>query len=75
MQEEWWGICSISRVKIDGLHQIVPRAGYYVLREIWKKDPYNMGLAGVGEHFAPIEVDFELSEDETNRAEVPVGEE
>lgn len=42
MNEEWFGVCSIRREAIDGAHLIQPRAAYYTLKELWKKDPYTL---------------------------------
>jgi len=36
MNEEWFGIVSLSPETENGLHKRVPRKAYYVIREFWK---------------------------------------
>lgn len=36
MNEEWFGLMSLSQDLEDGLNKRIPRKGYYVLREFWK---------------------------------------
>lgn len=37
MNEEWFGIISLSEEKEAGLNKRLPRKAYYVIREFWKK--------------------------------------
>ena len=36
MNEEWFGIISLSEEKVSGLDKRTPRKAYYVVREFWK---------------------------------------
>ncbi|MEM1083326.1 MAG: hypothetical protein AAGI48_04340 [Verrucomicrobiota bacterium] len=42
MNEEWFGVCSIREEAVDGAHIIQPRAAYFVLKDLWKRDPYHL---------------------------------
>lgn len=57
MNEEWWGICRLSPARIDGVHILEPRTGYYVLQAIWKLDPFQADATQLAEHFARIEAE------------------
>ncbi|MEM9080493.1 MAG: hypothetical protein AAGC74_07380 [Verrucomicrobiota bacterium] len=43
MNEEWFGVCAISREALDGAHLIRPRAAYFTLKNLWKHNPYTLG--------------------------------
>jgi len=47
MNEEWFGVCSIRREAIDGAHLIQPRESYFALANLWKHDPYTLGVEGL----------------------------
>lgn len=36
MNEEWWGIVSLSREIENGLNKRIPKKAYYTLKELWK---------------------------------------
>ncbi len=56
MNEEWWGLCALSPVKVEGVHVVVPRTAYYVLQAVWRADPFDMSDAEREAHFDAIEV-------------------
>ncbi|MFC1807996.1 glycoside hydrolase family 2 TIM barrel-domain containing protein [Candidatus Omnitrophota bacterium] len=37
MNEEWWGIISLSDVKENGLNKRIPKKSYYALQKIWQE--------------------------------------
>jgi hypothetical protein len=37
MNEEWWGIVSLSLEKENGINKRIPKKAYYMLKELWKK--------------------------------------
>ncbi|MEW6101305.1 MAG: hypothetical protein AB1481_03320 [Candidatus Omnitrophota bacterium] len=37
MNEEWFGIVALSEELEEGLNKRIPRKGYYIIREFWKK--------------------------------------
>ena len=41
MNEEWFGICAQSEIKDNGINKRIPRAAYYLLKDIWKLSLYN----------------------------------
>lgn len=43
MNEEWFGVCSIDREAVDGVHRIQLRQSYFALRDLWQIDPYSHG--------------------------------
>ena len=51
MNEEWWGIVAQSPVKTNGVHERVPRAAYYVLKDLWKLDQINSTDEEISQHF------------------------
>ena len=40
MNEEWFGIAAIEDQDADGFYQVQPRVAYYVLRDLFRLDPY-----------------------------------
>jgi len=45
MNEEWFGLCSIREEEAGGVHLVTPRAAYFVLKDLWRHDPYTLGAA------------------------------
>ena len=41
MNEEWFGICEKGPTNSRGLYKLYPRATYYVLKEVFKINPYS----------------------------------
>ena len=72
MQEEWWGVCRMSPARIDGIHVITPRPGYFVLQKIWRLDPYGRSPARVAAHFRGIEVPAAWRRKKARRAVLPL---
>nr|HMP32365.1 hypothetical protein [Saprospiraceae bacterium] len=57
MNEEWFGICAKGPTNERGLYQLYPRSAYYVLKEIHKFDPYQMGsIKALEQFFSNIEI-------------------
>ncbi len=59
MNEEWFGICAKDETDPDGHYLLLPRAAYYVLKEVHKYDPYGYGktLEELEDHFSRIQLD------------------
>lgn len=56
MNEEWWGICAQSVEKVNGINKRIPRAGYYVLQQIWKLDPYDLKAEEIKTFFDALDI-------------------
>jgi len=41
MNEEWFGIISLSEQLENGINKRIPRKAYYVIREFWKNPTLN----------------------------------
>lgn len=41
MSEEWFGICAQSPIKEDGINIRIPRASYYMLKDMWELSLYD----------------------------------
>ncbi len=52
MNEEWFGIAAQSTQKRDGINVRVPRAAYYLLRDIWTLDQLASTPEEIEAHFA-----------------------
>lgn len=57
MNEEWFGITAKGPTDAEGQYEVYPRAGFYVLREAWKLDPYAPETTSevIDAHFEAIE--------------------
>ncbi len=56
MNEEWFGVVAQSMRKEKGIHVRVPRTAYYLLKDIWKQDFYEMSTADVEQHFDTVSI-------------------
>ena len=58
MNEEWFGITAKGPRRADGTFPVFPRAGYYVLKDAYRLDPYaeTTTLETIRAHFDAIDV-------------------
>lgn len=58
MNEEWFGICAKGPTDEQGHYSLIPRAAYYVLKEVHRLDPYAAGtnLETIRQHFEAISI-------------------
>jgi hypothetical protein len=58
MNEEWFGICAKGPTNAQGNYQLYPRSAYYVLQDVHKFNPYNVGKSAsdVDSHFNKIQI-------------------
>jgi beta-galactosidase len=57
MNEEWFGITAKGPPDAQGQYELFPRAGFYVLRDAWRLDPYAPDTTAetIQTHFAAID--------------------
>lgn len=56
MNEEWFGITAKGQQQKDGFFELIPRTAYYVLQDIYQKQPYQLeSKAAIQQHFAAID--------------------
>ena len=55
MSEEWFGICAQSPLKEDGINIRIPRASYYMLKDIWKLSLYDSETYEIDQTFDFLE--------------------
>ncbi len=66
MNEEWWGIASISPKLVDGVNVRTPRAAYYMLSDINKLDPFFENTKSIEQYFNGINLGAYVSMGEAN---------
>ncbi|MCR5217358.1 glycoside hydrolase family 2 TIM barrel-domain containing protein [Treponema sp.] len=54
MSEEWFGICGQSPLKENGINVRIPRAAYYMLKDVWSMSLYNSSSQEVARKFASL---------------------
>lgn len=70
MNEEWWGICALSKQQISGINikmnKRVPRASYYLLQEVFKINPFEFNIKEIDDYFAQIDLNSCIQRGELN---------
>lgn len=54
MDEEWFGICAQSPIMENGISKRLPRASYYLMKDIWKLSLYNSSSEQVATTFTEL---------------------
>ena len=54
MDEEWFGICAQSKLTDRGINKRIPRAAYYLLKDIWKLSLYRSTNEEINSTFASL---------------------
>jgi hypothetical protein len=59
MNEEWFGICAKGPTNQKGLYHLLPRAAYYVLKDVHQLNPYadSTSLNTLQKHFDGIQIE------------------
>lgn len=69
MNEEWFGICAKGPTDTQGLYTLIPRAAYYMLKEVHKFDPYNEKVNPelLDDYFNSIDISKALEQSATGK--------
>ena len=74
MNEEWFGICRMGEPNQAGVYEAEPRMAYYVLKEIWNIDPYEVSKTEINRRINNIDMnllslksDLQLMKSENNK--------
>ena len=51
MDEEWFGICAQSKLTDNGISKRIPRASYYMLKDVWTLSLYDSTIEQVEKKF------------------------
>jgi len=58
MNEEWFGICRMGEPNEEGVYKAEPRMAYYVLKEIWRINPYKENKSRINRSINNIEMNL-----------------
>lgn len=69
MNEEWFGVCAKGQPDENGMYKLIPRAAYYVLKEVHQLHPYddNMTLNYIDNYFKQIDLNDAISKAKSNQ--------
>lgn len=66
MDEEWFGLCAQSKIKVNGVNKRLPRASYYMMQEVWKMSLYNATSEEIAHTFAALNEPLFLARGNSN---------
>ena len=57
MNEEWFGLCAMSKKTQDGIPVRLPRMSYYALKDLWRLDLYTSSKEDIKKTFDNLKLD------------------
>lgn len=73
MNEEWFGLVAQSNQTDQGVNRRLPRAGYYLMKQIWSLPLYESSSDDIKKQFGGLDLNTALLTGQANTAHDPTG--